>query len=286
MIPCILHFVCYHIWMYTNSYEEYFHFLVSHYGISIITVLVFMFIYADTQIKKRFISINLNLPNVWFWKEVISPNNSILNKKIRKTLNDKSNLSLKDYLYRVYYYKDIVDKGRGAKLDSNIRDKATFKNKYDYFIGLIILLFTSLLFVYELIPKDNQELSISGLEIKTYGFLDVKTLFWYVSQKLVLFSLMTTWFITSPHWWRWAILSPILFYSYQFWEAFQVTSQLESKGNLSVFPFVFLTMGLVFLMSKVIRSHSKTLDYKAFLEKELDRGISELSRSEITSIGK
>ncbi|MEJ2585244.1 MAG: hypothetical protein P8Z38_09440, partial [Robiginitalea sp.] len=81
-------------------------------------------------------------------------------------------------------------------------------------------------------------------------------------------------------WWRWAILSPIIFYSYQFWESFQPVETVDGSGNLNVFPLVFLTILGVFLLSKVIRRIFINLDYQAFLEEELERSIGELSKLE------
>jgi hypothetical protein len=129
------------------------------------------------------------------------------------------------------------------------------------------------------IPEGKEVVILKRFQIESYGFQTVKIFIWYVSQKLVLAVILIIWFITSPYWWRWAILSPLIFYTYQFWEAFQPESQIESAGTLNVFPLVFATITLVLLISRIVRTHSITMDYKAHLERELDLGISELSNA-------
>ena len=148
------------------------------------------------------------------------------------------------------------------------------------------ILLLALLVIHNAIPRNISVINLGNFEIGSFGFIDIGTLVFYSSQKLVLGILSIIWLIFNPYWWRWAILSPIIFYSYQFWESFQSTYEIESAGNLSVFPLVFLKIGGVFLLSRVIRRISINLDYKAFLEAELDKSLGELSREASRNLSK
>ncbi|WP_445382241.1 hypothetical protein [Robiginitalea sp. IMCC43444] len=89
---------------------------------------------------------------------------------------------------------------------------------------------------------------------------------------------LAVWFVSNPHWWRYALLSPLVLYVYQFWETFQGLETVEDYENVRVFPLVFLTISFIMLLSKVIRRRSRTLDYQIHLQAELDKGIEVLSR--------
>jgi hypothetical protein len=184
-----------------------------------------------------------------------------------------------EYAKRLYYYKYIVKRSiRESKFVDPNGFKSLRNKGLDKYYGLVILALTLLLFVEYFIPPGKNTVIVLGFEIQSFGFRDVNTFMWYISQKIFLSVSVIIWFINSNNWWRWAILSPIFFFSYQFWESFQNTLFLESYGNLRVLPLVLLTMLGVFLLSKVIRRVSINLDYQAYLEEELDKSLGELSR--------
>ena len=157
---------------------------------------------------------------------------------------------------------------------------AKSKNIIDVVFAFLTLATSLLLFIDNFIPPGDQSVNLGGIIIGSFGFQDVKTFSWYISQKFALCIITIIWLFSCVSWWRWAILSPIIFYSYQFWESFQPVYAVDGQGNLNILPYVFLTILGVLLLSKVIRRFSINLDYQALLEEELDKSIGELSRLE------
>ncbi len=98
---------------------------------------------------------------------------------------------------------------------------------------------------------------------------------------MVLCVLGLIWFATCRYWWRWAILSPVLFYLYQFWELFQSINDIDSTGNLKVLPLALLAAIVVAILWKLIRSISITRDYRQLLKLELDKNLEQFSREEM-----
>ena len=98
---------------------------------------------------------------------------------------------------------------------------------------------------------------------------------------MVLCFLVLVWFATCKYWWRWAILSPVLFYLYQFWEIFQSVKEIDGSGNLKVLPLALLAAIVVAILWKLIRSISITRDYRQLLKLELDKNLEQFSREEM-----
>ncbi|UCE69391.1 MAG: hypothetical protein JSW57_00270 [Flavobacteriaceae bacterium] len=280
LYPAICYFITYPVWMFADNYDNYFSFTISLYGIIFITAIIFIFKLLDDFIKQKTYKYYLDLSFKEVCQEIFLSKNSKINRQITNTLRNRKSLSLKEYSYRLYFYSTIADYStrKGLILKST---KALQKSaKWNYFLGIIAIMLTLFLFLHHLIPNNVSELDLFGIQIGSFGFKDTGTFIYHASQKIVLSSLMIIWFTTSQLWWRWAILSPIIFYTYQFWESFQPVYAVDGLGNLNVFPLVFLTILGVLLLSKVIRRVSINLDYQAFLEEELERSIGELSRVE------
>lgn len=214
------------------------------------------------------------------WDEFFYSYNGKYKSRLNILLRDKSKFSLKEYVFRIYYLSQLIKRKYNYSQLYEKPEYSESKNNIDVVFAILTLATALLLFVDNLIPSGEQSINLGGTVIGSFGFQDVKTFTWYVSQKFALCILTFIWLITCISWWRWAILSPIIFYTYQFWESFQPVYAVDGLGNLNVFPLVFLTILGVLLLSKVIRRVSINLDYQAFLEEELERSIGELSRVE------
>jgi len=222
----------------------------------------------------------LVIPTRLILNEFFSSWNNKYYSLLKNIINDKPNFSLKEYVFRIYYYNQLVNqKYNSSSIDSEVSCSRNKKN-LDVFFALMIICVLLILFVDNFIPANKQNMDLFGFNVGSHGFNDVKTFSWYISQKFAMSILAFIWLINNVSWWRWAILSPIIFYSYQFWESFQPVEDIDGSGNLNVFPLVFLTILGVFLLSKVIRRISINLDYQVFLEEELEKSIGELSRLE------
>jgi len=265
--------------MFANNDDTYFSFVGSFYGVVIIVIAITGVKSLDHYFKEKLYSQHLSLSINQIWKEILFAKNSKFNRQILNTFKNRADFSLKEYSCRLYYYAKIAASDN-KRTPYSCSQKDLKNDGLDYSLGLFLILVTSLLFVHDTISNNVQEISFMGIEMGSFGFKDVGTLIYHISQKFVVCIFMVVWFITSDFWWRWAILSPIIFYSYQFWESFQPVYEIDGAGNMSVFPLVFLTILGVLLLSRIIRRISINLDYKTILEEELDKSIGELSKLE------
>jgi hypothetical protein len=282
LLPCMCYFPCNLISMYSvsdsNSYWDY---IFSIPGIISILLVLSIILLFDNLFKKHILAYYIEITFYQMIREIAFSWNTKLNYQIKSFIKKKPTFSLREYLIGAYYLQEMTQQLKNERRedtsDLNV-DKNLKKNSF-FFITIVIIIATIFFFLADFMPSNSKTLNLGGVVIESYGFDDVTTLVWYTSQKVFLVSALIIWFITSPYWWRWAILSPLIFYTYQFWEAFQPGTQIESAGTLNVFPLVFATITLVLLISRIVRTHSITMDYKAHLERELDLGISELSNA-------
>jgi hypothetical protein len=232
------------------------------------------------MIKTKLVDQDIQLTFEDGCREFFEAWNSRCNREIRKTLKLKSHLSPKEYLYRIYYYSNLVD--RMELNDSSINDPSnkSTNSVLNKGVSSIVLVLSIVLLVQLWIPAKQTQYEFLGLNISSFGFFDFKTFFYYASNKSILFALGLLWFVTCRYWWRWAILSPVLFYLYQFWEIFQPVKDINSTGNLNILPLVFLTVLVVILLWGLIRRISVNRDYREFLKTELNRSLEQLSREE------
>ncbi len=92
-------------------------------------------------------------------------------------------------------------------------------------------------------------------------FPDLPTFVWYITTKLCVIITLSLWIITSKNWWRYAILSPIIFYIYQFWEAFQTGSTaLNENEYIKGLPIITILVGILFYLSETIKYQTRIID--------------------------
>lgn len=281
LLPPLCYFVCYPIWVY---HEESTYFSDPIFGLPgfllmFFTVVVNLFL--DDVVRKKLLKINIGLTFEAGCRELFEAWNSRYNREIRKTLQHKSDFSPREYLQRVYYYSSLADRMYGINPVSrvtSVRGSGVFLNLA---LGGLLLALLAVLFAHHWIPENETSSIVLGLEVGSFGFRDSSTFFFYASNKMVLCVLGLIWFATCRYWWRWAILSPVLFYLYQFWELFQSINDIDSTGNLKVLPLALSMAIVVAVLWKLIRSISTTRDYRQLLKLELDKNLEQYSRQEI-----
>ncbi|WP_019669621.1 hypothetical protein [Eudoraea adriatica] len=178
---------------------------------------------------------------------------NIYSQKLQSLIEKKDGISRTNYLKKIYNAKLILEdrlqlqnKTSGVELNSN-------KGKLNLLV-IVLLVFTTLLwFSHYLIPEYEQVLDLGIVQVNNNGFDSVRIYLWFLLQKLIILIPMTLWFLTCHQWWKYAILSPIILYSYQFWEATQDVSFLDEAGNISAFPAIFCVVLLLLVISKAIK---------------------------------
>ncbi|MCX2719533.1 hypothetical protein [Lentiprolixibacter aurantiacus] len=143
--------------------------------------------------------------------------------------------------------------------------------------ALVIMVSTIPWYLHYTIPEGAANYKIGILNISSHGFYDAQVFTWFISLKLMVIVPMFIWFITYHTWWRYAILSPLILYLFQFWEAFQEGYLIiEAYGNYRVFPLVLLSVFLLFTLSRIVRRHSRSLDTYDRISREIDHLIDKL----------
>jgi len=281
LIPMCYFFV-YPLWMFLEEPNVFSDLLLSGRGVLLIFFVGFVAIFSDHLIKTKLVNQGIQLSFEAGCKELFEAWNSRYNREIRKTLQRKSDFSPKEYLHRIYYYSNLAERIEG--MHSPIHASSSRRSYYrllDLAVGSALLVLLAFLFAPHWIPKNESSSLIFGLRVGSFGFYDSSTFLFYASNKMVLCLLGLIWFATCRYWWRWAILSPVIFYLYQFWELFQPVTEIDSSGNLNVLPLALLTVIFVALLWKLIRSISITRDYRQFLKRELDKNLEQFSKEEI-----
>lgn len=281
LIILLYYFVSYPLWMFLEDSKVFSDLLLSFQGVLLWVLVVGLILYLDNVVKRRLVNQGIHLTIEAGCKELFEAWNSRYNREIRKTLKSKSDFSPKEYLQRVYYYSKLADQMEGVNSVSRASSGRGSGVSLNLALGGVLLVLLVVLFAHHWVPPNDASSTILGLQIGSFGFRDSTTFIFYASNKMVLCALGLIWFATCRYWWRWAILSPVLFYLYQFWELFQSVDNIDSTGNLKVLPLALLSVIVIAVLWKLIRSISITRDYRQLLKLELDKNLEQFSREEI-----
>ncbi|NNL01838.1 MAG: hypothetical protein HKP39_06145, partial [Eudoraea sp.] len=204
-----------------------------------------------------------------------------VNNKIIAIRKDKTKLSLMHYLNKIYYIKTILKNKLRNNSYSKIDNNKHGRRRNEAIIIITLIMITVLWFVDSQIPRGIIEVDFFGFKISSNGFNDVQTFIWIVSRKFIVMVFLSLWFITCKYWWKYAILSPLLLFTYQFWEAFQNVESIDAIGNAKVFPLVLLSVLLVIITSRLVKYQTSLLEFYESINTEVDQIIEELKHEKI-----
>lgn len=120
--------------------------------------------------------------------------------------------------------------------------------KRDLFIVFCVLIIPFLFYLYVIIPEEVLEFKILNFEIKSGCFDDVAYYVWLLFVKLFTLIILSIWFVTCQHKWKYILLVPVYF------ELFKISSILDyyERGtwiNVSFFKtFIVLIWYSIFLI--------------------------------------
>ena len=180
-------------------------------------------------------------------------------------------------LYRLYskriYLKEIVD--RFSVHHGIVKPLQT--NRIQLLWIILVLVSVSIRIIAELVPQGISTLYAGPFTIKAYGFLDISIFIWYLSQKVMILVPLIIGYFNIRSWWRYAILSPIILYLYQFWESFQDLNSVDGNTNIKIFPLVLMSVLLVLVLSRLVKQHYLSLDTYDQITAEIDDLIQKIS---------
>ena len=115
-------------------------------------------------------------------------------------------------------------------------------------------------FTHTLIPIGLNSIEIAGFTLTSHGFFDVRSFIYYFNVKFLIISLLSIWFLSTIHWWRYAILSGIILNTHQLWEGFQedllLIDEVEYFYSL---PYIAVLIAVLVIVSKSIKYYSKII---------------------------
>jgi hypothetical protein len=267
---------------FTSFYEG----ITSFRGIGIVCSFCLLILTLDQLIFQKYRQkiINLKLKSILLRKYEM--NFKTINKKVGAIRKEKSKMPQLHYLRKIYYLKTVLSNTLSIDLQDSFLPNKRKNQKLDAIIIFLLLVIIGIWFIADQIPSGIMEIEVMGIEINNNGFKDLSVFIWFISRKLIVIIFLSIWFISCPHWWKYAILSPFILYSFQFWEAFQDVQSLDSYGNIKVFPIVFLMILILISLSKLARYRSYLKDCYEYLTLEIEDVLNKLSNKNLELSGR
>jgi hypothetical protein len=211
--------------------------------------------------------------------EIFYNNYGKLNRKAEEVLKSEQTIPLSNYLCRVYLLLEIFNKKATGELSTLYNQKSGENfQRSDLKSIFLLLVGTLLLFVYNLVPLSIENISILNIEIGDFGFNSLHTFVWYSFFRLSLIIILLWCYSQINFWWRWAMLSPIVFYTYQFFEIF-LTMGIDELGNIiHLSPILLLVLFVMFIVWRSSSKEYLAKRYKELVKYELESKISEISK--------
>jgi hypothetical protein len=99
-------------------------------------------------------------------------------------------------------------------------------------------------------------------------------------MKLCVLLPLCIWFLSATYWWRYAVLSPIILYTYQIWELFQNSSnEVDRYELIKSIPAILILVGVLLFLSKTLKYQSKILDLHQEVKGEIELLLSQMEHS-------
>jgi len=167
------------------------------------------------------------------------------------------------------------------KTKSKSYEYSKWKNILDVLICTLLVLMIPIYYTFILVPPEVQTYTLFGINIGTHGFQDVNIFVWYVGLKICIIIPLCIWFITCGQWWRYAIISPIVLFTYQLWGAYQnVSKEVDNYEYLSALPTIFFLVVLLIFISNKIKYKARVIDIYEGISNEIEILLNRLNIEE------
>ncbi len=208
----------------------------------------------------------------------------LIQGKLTSLHAEKRNISLSHYFKKLFYLHFLIENNLGNIYNSKGVKQEESKNGMDIVLPVLIIFLTVLWYLPSVIPRDAKEFNLGGFIIDSNGFNDVRTFFWFLSRKFIVIVFLSIWFISTDHWWKYTIFSPLILFSFQFWEAFQDVNELDALSNVRVFPLVVLNIIIVIAISKWIKYRTDLLLVYEIICEEVEELLEEIKGEQLSEL--
>ncbi|MFM1913003.1 MAG: hypothetical protein RIR51_841 [Bacteroidota bacterium] len=265
---------------FSNTWEE-IQFLLRIEGF-IATIFFFgILFFLDSIIFEKYRGVRVEIRSKELLGEIVNNNFGKLNKKVEQVLESKNVDPLPKYLCRIYLLLELLNVKTSHKLSSVLNQNSKDKfQKSDYTSAFFILISTLMLLVYNLVPNSLEGISFYGFKIGSFGFNTFHTFIWYSFFRLALLLILIWSYLKIDLWWRWALLSPIFFYSFQFIEIF-FNMRVDELGNIIFLgPILILVLFILIVIWKISSREFLANQYRDVIQEEFDLKINEMIKNE------
>jgi hypothetical protein len=204
-------------------------------------------------------------------------------KKTYKSLHPQLNLirsqqntnKKKNYLKRLFGLRLLLD---NRLSDTTFIKKPFYLNKqFTYFLVFVLVLIPGIYYLHLFLPEGETQSSLFGIPINSHGFQDTSIFMWFICQKICILIPLSIWFIVSRTWWKYAILSPIILYTFQIWQTFQEVNNVDESESIKALPFIFIVVITLIVLSSFVKYYSKTMDIYEDISYEIEGLLDEIN---------
>ena len=141
----------------------------------------------------------------------------------------------------------------------------------DVVIITSIFLLPFVTYFYKIIPKDIEVWETVYFTFGHGGFYDVQHFFWQLSIKIVTVLILILWLFSCRHWWRHAILVPLIIEISKFINLLRVDVLVFDEMNfIYSLPIIIPIIILLILLSNRVNYFSMSYDINKEIMDEID----------------
>lgn len=135
------------------------------------------------------------------------------------------------------------------------------KSNYNYLLSLILLIVPFVIYLSEFIKPNIYILNLGFIKITSH-YNDLQFFTWLISGKLALIILLSVWYITTKHIWKYAILIHLVITLYQLLTIISEEKFIDEYELLYALPIITPILILLFFIAKLMKykSQSEVLD--------------------------
>lgn len=138
-------------------------------------------------------------------------------------------------------------------------------------IAIILAITPFLFYLYKYAPADSKIWETSIFTINSKGFGSAQGYVHALFTKITFVLITGLWFITSKHWWRWAILVPFMMFLFQLLGVVNYNVKFIDEFNFWLsLPIVIPTVLTTIWIGQEINKTIGDLDLREELEEELE----------------
>jgi hypothetical protein len=155
----------------------------------------------------------------------------------------------------------------------------------DVLISTLILFVTFGCYLDRYIPEGITEVNFLGITIGSYGFQYVSDMIYFVKMKLLIITFSLTWYFTSKHWWKSAILVIIIIELLKLFSALNSNQRyVDEIEYMRSLPLTIPVIILITFISKKVNDYNLANNLRIELDNKINKIFFELNEESISQV--